>query len=113
MEDVKLAGTITLFTFLFALAAWGAKPPAHSSHCAPPVVTSAPPVLDSLQRDIEAMDRRVAAAIDALLVTQTHTDREAAKARLQELRREKLQLDKRIAEAKRRFGNRSGETVSH
>jgi hypothetical protein len=105
MEHVKVASTITLFTFLIALTVWAATRPRHHSDCGvgvrrPDPVARERPVLDSLRHDIEELDRRVVAAVDALVITQTHTDREAAKARLQELRREQWKLQRRLAEAK-------------
>jgi septal ring factor EnvC (AmiA/AmiB activator) len=110
MEAVKLAGTITLFTFLFALAAWcSARPPHHTDstlYACPSTDRNDDDVrraLELLKRDVDDMDKRVSSVIDALVGSRTPIERDAAKAKLQELQRAKYELEKRLAEAKANF----------
>jgi hypothetical protein len=56
--------------------------------------------VDRLQKDAEAMSKKVDTAVDALASAQSQADRDSAKAKLDQLRREKYEMDQRIAEAK-------------
>lgn len=56
--------------------------------------------LDRLQTDLTALDTKVSAAIDTVIAAQNDADRAAAKARLEQLRAEKAEMDRRIMEAK-------------
>ena len=56
--------------------------------------------VEVLQKDAEAMSKKVDTAVDALASAQSQADRDAAKSKLDQLRREKYEMDQRIAEAK-------------
>jgi predicted nucleic acid-binding Zn-ribbon protein len=53
-----------------------------------------------IQKDLDDLDARVATAVDSVVAAQTEGDRAAAKAKLEALRLEKVDLERRIAEAK-------------
>jgi colicin import membrane protein len=57
-------------------------------------------LVDRLQRDLSDMDKKVSAAVDGVVTAQNDADRASAKAKLQELNRQKYEMEKRIAEAK-------------
>jgi len=57
-------------------------------------------LVDRLQRDLADMDKKVSAAVDGVVAAQNDADRASAKAKLQELNRQKYEMEKRIAEAK-------------
>jgi hypothetical protein len=57
-------------------------------------------VVERLQKDVEVIAKRVDEAVDGLTGAQSQADRDAAKARLDQLRREQAELDARLAEAK-------------
>ena len=52
--------------------------------------------VDNLQRDLSDLDARVSAAVDRVVAAQSDTDRAAAKARLEQLRKEKAEVEERI-----------------
>jgi chromosome segregation ATPase len=58
--------------------------------------------VERLQRDAEALEQRLFAATDALAAAQNEADRTSASTKLGQLRREKFELEARIAEAKAR-----------
>jgi peptidoglycan hydrolase CwlO-like protein len=73
------------------------KGPAETKPAPPP-----PPKanLDQLQKDMVELDKKIAAAIDAVAAAQTDKDRTAAVAKLAALRKEKAALQDKIAAAK-------------
>ena len=56
--------------------------------------------LDQIARDLDALDKRTSAAIDQVVAAQNDADRAAAKARLEELQRDKQDMEQRIRAAK-------------
>ena len=57
-------------------------------------------MLDRIQADLVELDKRVTAAVDNVVSAQNDADRAAAKAKLEVLRKDKAELDARIAAAK-------------
>jgi len=53
-----------------------------------------------LTTDLEALDRRVGEAVDEVVAAQTDADRAAAKAKLDTLRKDKLELERQIEDAR-------------
>lgn len=53
--------------------------------------------LQKLEKELAALDVKVGAAVDAVVAAQNDADRKAAKAKLEALRREKAELEKKIA----------------
>ncbi len=53
-----------------------------------------------LNRDLETMGEKVAAAVDAVVAAQNDADRASAKAKLESLRKEKTTMEARFAEAR-------------
>jgi hypothetical protein len=109
MEDVKLAGTITLFTFLFSLAVWTANRSEEAddgaiTRCgvdrAVIAARQAELLVERLQRYLADMDKQVSDAVDRVTAASNDADRAAAKARLDELNGMKYELEKQVAEAK-------------
>ncbi len=56
--------------------------------------------ITALQEELAAFDVRVNAAVSAVVDAQTQADRDAATAKLAALRKEKLELEARLAQAK-------------
>jgi len=56
--------------------------------------------VEKLARDLEDLDKRVGSAVDNVVAAQNDADRLSAKAKLEELRREKADMETRIANAK-------------
>lgn len=56
--------------------------------------------VDKLSRDLEDLDKRLTGAVDSVIAAQTDADRSAARARLEQLRKEKAEMEARIAAAK-------------
>jgi hypothetical protein len=56
--------------------------------------------LDRVQQDLHEMDKRVSAAMDAVVAAQNDADRAAAQAELKALRSEKAEMDARISAAR-------------
>jgi hypothetical protein len=53
-----------------------------------------------LEKDLADLDTKVGAAVDAVVAAQSDADRAAAKAKLEMLRKEKAEFERRTAEAK-------------
>ena len=71
--------------------------------------------VDRLATDLEALDKRVTDAIDAVVAAQSDADRANAKAKLEKLRREKAEMEQRIKDAREHAGKatrRQGRQVS-
>jgi hypothetical protein len=58
--------------------------------------------VDRLARDLEELDKKVAAAVDSVVAAQNDADRAAAKAKLLELQKEKYEMEQRIEAAKKK-----------
>jgi colicin import membrane protein len=56
--------------------------------------------IERLELELAAADRRVTAAVDEVVAAQTDADRSAAKAKLEAGRREKADLERRLADEK-------------
>jgi len=59
-------------------------------------------IVERLQRDVATLDERTQKAVDMVVAAQTDADRANAKARLEALRKEKEEMDRRLAEARAR-----------
>ena len=53
-----------------------------------------------LETDMAEMDKKVGVAVDSVVAAQTDADRASAKSKLEALRKEKADMERRIAEAK-------------
>lgn len=56
--------------------------------------------VEKLTYDLEQLDKRVTTAVDSVVAAQNDADRANAKAKLEELRREKAEMEAKIAAAK-------------
>lgn len=56
--------------------------------------------VERLAKDLADLDQKLGAAVDGVVAAQTDADRSAAKGKLEALRREKYEMEQRIAEAK-------------
>ena len=56
--------------------------------------------VERLALDLADLDKKLGAAVDGVVAAQTDADRSAAKGKLEALRREKYEMEQRIAEAK-------------
>ncbi len=56
--------------------------------------------VERLARDLEDLDKKLGSAVDGVVAAQTDADRSAAKGKLEALRKEKYEMEQRIAEAK-------------
>ncbi len=72
---------------------------------AKPAAKSPPPkppdTVESVTKELVELDKKIVQAIDAVIASQTDADRQAAKARLESLRKTKFELDKKLADLKR------------
>jgi len=57
--------------------------------------------VERLEHDLEDLDKKVATAVDSVIAAQNDADRAAAKAKLEQLRREKAEMERRIEAAKK------------
>ena len=57
-------------------------------------------MVERLQRSLEDMDKRVNEAVDSVVAAQTDADRANAKAKLEALRKEKAEMEAKVAAAK-------------
>nr|MBA2544655.1 hypothetical protein [Deltaproteobacteria bacterium] len=58
--------------------------------------------VDKLAHDLEELDNKVNVAVDAVTSAQTAADRSNAKTKLEQLRKEKAEMDRKIQEEKAR-----------
>ena len=111
MEDLKTASFIALVVFLSSLVLWAGTVRTAPLFRYSPITSDVVDIVNRpareaeklvahLHRDIETMDGKLDAAVDSVVGAQTQAERDAAKARLDELRQQKYELEKRIAEAK-------------
>jgi hypothetical protein len=56
--------------------------------------------VDQAQKDVDELTQKLTAAVDAVMAAQNDADRTAAKAKLEQLRREKAEVETRLGEAK-------------
>jgi len=57
-------------------------------------------IVEQLQKDMESLSAKVDIAVNALASAQNQADRDNAKAKLDELRKERAEIDARMAEAR-------------
>lgn len=64
------------------------------------LATDAQERVEKLMRDLEDLDKRVTTAVDSVVAAQNDVDRANAKAKLEQLRKDKAEMDARLAAAK-------------